>query len=99
MGFIFVFQKTKSLPRKNFCIVLPGIETKWQNVDQSIINMETFQTSLKNSEKELKSVLKSINLTNVLKTLGQEKSPLNLVIGVTALQVSNNFLLMLSHSK
>lgn len=85
-----MFQKTKNLHR-NFCIVLAGIETKWKNVDQSIINMDTFQTSLKNCENELKSVSKSVNLTSILKSLGQEKSPLNLVIGVTALQVGDNF--------
>lgn len=78
--------------------MLPGVESTWKSVDVDLFNLTVLQNSLKNTERVLKTVIKNVNLISLLKTLGTEESPLNLVVGVVALQVCHKSVFILGYS-
>ncbi|XP_065211282.1 fatty acid synthase-like [Planococcus citri] len=72
---------------QKLCLILPGIEAEWKPTGSDLFNIIEFQNSINNCQNVLKTVVNKIDLRKILETLNTEKSLLNVILGITALQI------------
>lgn len=65
------------------------MEAEWKCTGSDLFNLVDFQNSINHCQNALKTVISKIDLKKILETLNTEKSLLNIILGITALQVKS----------
>lgn len=83
-----LFQVSKKAEKTSaLCVVFPGLETTWTSLNPDTMKIKVFRDSIMASQKEISTVMKNVDLNSILFHLETERSVLNRMVGLTALQV------------
>lgn len=80
-------KKVQKNTEQKLCLILPGVEADWKCTGSDLFNVIDFQNAINECQKALKTVMNKIDLRKTLETLNTEKSYLNIILGITALQI------------